>query len=70
MTDRPADSDRPLDQCLDAFWQGGFTLRPADAPAERPDPALDHLGPSGLTVRGRDLAELLAPDYRRLVDGG
>ncbi len=69
MTTRPPDSDRPLDQCLDAFWQGEFILRPSDAPAERPDPALDHLGPSGIPLRGRDLADLLAADYRRLVEG-
>ncbi|MFJ5922337.1 hypothetical protein ACIQF6_06945 [Kitasatospora sp. NPDC092948] len=69
MTTRPTDPDRPLDQCLDTFWQGEFTLRPPDTPGERPDPALDHLGPSGLTERGRDVAELLVSDYRRLVEG-
>ncbi|MEV4557128.1 hypothetical protein AB0K51_09030 [Kitasatospora sp. NPDC049285] len=61
-------ADRPLDRCLDDFWQGEFTLRPVDAPAERPAPAPDGLGPVGLTVRDRDLAELLARDYRRLAE--
>ncbi|MEU9075924.1 hypothetical protein [Kitasatospora sp. NPDC048538] len=53
-----------------AYWGGGFTLRPA--PPEHPDeaggPSLRRLGRSGVTVRGRDLATLLAPAYRAFVD--
>ncbi|MEV7354224.1 hypothetical protein [Kitasatospora sp. NPDC091276] len=48
-----------------AYWGGGFTLRPAPpGPEEEPDePSLRSLGRSGVTVRGRDLATLLAPAY-------
>ncbi|MER8100707.1 hypothetical protein [Kitasatospora sp. NPDC094016] len=48
-----------------AYWGGGFTLRPAlPGPEEEPDePSLRRLGRSGVTVRGRDLATLLAPAY-------
>jgi hypothetical protein len=54
----------------DGFWDGDFTLH-ADEPAARPGaPAIDSLGPSGITVRGRDLAVLLAPSYRRLTGTG
>ncbi|GAA5003301.1 hypothetical protein [Kitasatospora paranensis] len=54
----------------DGFWDGDFTLH-ADEPAARPGaPAIDSLGPSGVTVRGRDLAVLLAPSYRRLTGTG
>ncbi|MEV7179250.1 hypothetical protein [Kitasatospora sp. NPDC093679] len=58
----PAGADR-------AFWDGDFTLRTDDE--DRPAaPALDPLGPSGSTVRGRDLADLLAPAYRRFTGTG
>ncbi|MEV6207350.1 hypothetical protein [Kitasatospora sp. NPDC051914] len=53
-----------------AFWAGEFTLRSDDTPDRQPAPALDPLGPSGTTVRGRDLAELLAPAYRRFTGRG
>ncbi|MCU7824044.1 hypothetical protein [Kitasatospora sp. DSM 101779] len=49
-----------------AFWDGDFTLR-ADGDDRPAAPALDPLGPSGRTVRGRDLADLLAPAYRRFT---
>ncbi|GLW53888.1 hypothetical protein [Kitasatospora phosalacinea] len=52
--------DQPIDQCLDTFWQGEFTLRPAPTdPPDPPDPDLPDLAP--------DLAELLAPLYRHLT---
>ncbi len=47
--------DHPLDQCLDTFWQGEFTLR--DTPPAPPDPALP-----------ADLADLLGPLYRHLTE--
>ncbi|MFJ3214622.1 hypothetical protein ACIPLC_01660 [Kitasatospora sp. NPDC086801] len=48
-----------------AYWGGDFTLRPAPpGPAEEPgESSLRRLGRSGVTVRGRDLATLLAPAY-------
>ncbi|MFJ2865031.1 hypothetical protein [Kitasatospora sp. NPDC087314] len=48
-----------------AYWGGDFTLRPAPPePADDPDePSPHRLGRSGVTVRGRDLAALLAPAY-------
>ncbi|MFJ1704545.1 hypothetical protein [Kitasatospora sp. NPDC088346] len=75
--------ERPLADCLDDFWRSGFTLRaPDDGTGVRPGasrggaspggpaldgPVLDGLGPSGITLRGRDLADLLAPAYRRFT---
>ncbi|MFJ2777420.1 MULTISPECIES: hypothetical protein [unclassified Kitasatospora] len=44
------------------YWRGDFTLR-AEAVEDRIEPSLSRLGPSGITVRGRDLATLLAPAY-------
>ncbi|MET9617219.1 hypothetical protein [Kitasatospora indigofera] len=57
--------ERPIADCLADYWQGGFTLRdtpdddPGEATTARPGP-----GPSGITVRGRDLATLLDRAYR------
>ncbi|MFF4344795.1 hypothetical protein ACFY00_33345 [Kitasatospora sp. NPDC001540] len=50
--------DQPIDQCLDTFWQGEFTLRPT--PPDSPAPALPELAP--------DLAHLLTPLYRHLTE--
>ncbi|MFJ4677309.1 MULTISPECIES: hypothetical protein [unclassified Kitasatospora] len=52
--------DLPLDQCLDTFWHGDFTLH--DPPPAPPDPA-----PAALADLDPDLAALLAPLYRRLI---
>ncbi|GGV03229.1 hypothetical protein GCM10010495_13220 [Kitasatospora herbaricolor] len=57
--------ERPLADCLADYWQGGFTLR--DTPEDDPDEATTARpgpGPSGITVRGRDLATLLDRAYR------
>ncbi|MCX5212130.1 hypothetical protein OG689_23085 [Kitasatospora sp. NBC_00240] len=61
--------ERPLTDCLADYWQGDFTLR--DTPDDGPEAAATAaataragLGPSGITVRGRDLATLLDPAYR------
>ncbi|MFD0262488.1 hypothetical protein [Kitasatospora indigofera] len=57
--------ERPLADCLADYWQGGFTLR--DTPEDDPDEAATARpgpGPSGITVRGRDLATLLDRAYR------
>ena len=55
--------ERPLDDCLADYWQGAFTLRDA---SDEPAATAAHagLGPSGITVRGRDLATLLDRAYR------
>ncbi|WP_282206118.1 hypothetical protein [Kitasatospora fiedleri] len=55
--------DLPLDQCLDTFWHGDFTLH--DPPPAPPDPALTAL--TDLADLDPDLAALLAPLYRRLT---
>ncbi|MQS13480.1 hypothetical protein F7Q99_14685 [Streptomyces kaniharaensis] len=47
-----------------SYWRGDFTLRAeAQQDGEPDEPSLRRLGPSGITVRGRDLATLLAPAY-------
>ncbi|MFG2824333.1 hypothetical protein ACGFX4_33500 [Kitasatospora sp. NPDC048365] len=66
MPDAVPLGDRPLDDCLEDFWRGGFTLR-ADPGNDVRLSAVPDLDPSGITVRGRDLAVLLAPAYRDLT---
>ncbi|MFI6446360.1 hypothetical protein [Kitasatospora sp. NPDC050543] len=63
--------ERPLADCVADFWRGDFTLRGdgedgGDAEQSPTTSALAALGPSGITVRGRDLAALLEPAYRTL----
>ncbi|MER8185697.1 hypothetical protein [Kitasatospora sp. NPDC094015] len=65
--------ERPLADCLADFWQGDFTLGDTAGSAAvgssgSSGTALRDLGPSGITVGGRDLADLLAPAYRRFTD--
>ncbi|WP_354641262.1 hypothetical protein [Kitasatospora camelliae] len=62
--------DRPLAHCLDTFWQGDFRLHDGIGPREAAPTALDGLGPSGITVRGRELATLLAAAYRSFTADG
>jgi uncharacterized Zn finger protein len=67
-------TSRPLAECLDGFWSPALSparLRamPA-APATAPDLLLRSFEPPAVAVRGRDLADLLAPAYQRLADGG
>ncbi|MGW6917390.1 hypothetical protein ACWGB8_26690 [Kitasatospora sp. NPDC054939] len=45
------------------YWRGDFVLRRPDAEPSAADPSPARLGRSGITVRGRDLADLLAPAY-------
>ncbi|MFC8450875.1 hypothetical protein [Kitasatospora sp. NPDC057223] len=60
---RPPD-EWPLEEFLADYWKGSFTLREEpDAPPPEQATALAGLGPSGITVRGRELAVLLAPAY-------
>jgi hypothetical protein len=61
----------PLAECLDGFWSPG--LSPArlrampTAPVTAPDLLLRSFEPPAITVRGRDLADVLAPIYQRLA---
>jgi hypothetical protein len=57
----------------DDFWSGDFTLR-QDPPEQAGDtqagdapPPYQRSAGGGLTVAGRDLAQLLAPVYRALT---
>jgi uncharacterized Zn finger protein len=64
-------TDRPLAECLDDFWSPGLSparLRamPA-APVTAPDLLLRSFEPPAIVVRGRDLADVLAPMYQRLA---
>ena len=64
-------ADRPLAESLDEFWSPGLSparlrARPA-APPAAPDLLLRSFEPPGVTVRGQDLASLLAPAYDRLA---
>ena len=62
----------PLEECLDAFWSPG--LSPARlralasvADAAAPDLLLRMFPPPPVQVRGKDLADVLAPAYERLA---
>ena len=62
----------PLEDCLDGFWSPGLSparLRAlATAPdAGAPDLLLRMFPPPPVTVRHQDLADVLAPAYRRLA---
>jgi uncharacterized Zn finger protein len=62
----------PLDECLDGFWSPGLSparLRAlAEAPgAAAPDLLLRMFPPPPIQVRGKDLADTLAPAYQRLA---
>ncbi|HEV2450398.1 MAG TPA: SWIM zinc finger family protein [Streptosporangiaceae bacterium] len=66
-------ADRPLAACLDDFWSPALTaarLRAMPAgPVNPPDLLLRSFEPPPVAIRGRDLADLLTPAYRRLADG-
>jgi uncharacterized Zn finger protein len=77
---RPAGSSRvaldvpapPLAECLDGFWSPGLSparLRAlAAAPGSAaPDLLLRMFPPPAVQVRGKDLADVLAPAYQRLA---
>ena len=70
----------PLEQCLEGFWSPGLTparlrgLAAAPGP-DAPDLLLRMFPPPPVQVRGKDLAEVLAPAYQQLAaehgpDGG
>ena len=62
----------PLAECLESFWSAGLSparlraLATAPAPAT-PDVLLRMFPPPAVQVRGKDLAEILAPAYRGLA---
>jgi uncharacterized Zn finger protein len=63
---------RPLAECLDGFWSPGLSparLRAlAAAPGSTtPDLLLRMFPPPPVQVRGKDLADVLAPAYQRLA---
>ncbi|MFC5664156.1 hypothetical protein ACFP3U_14325 [Kitasatospora misakiensis] len=62
-------AERPLAELLDVFWRGSVPA-PADRPEGEAPTALDELGPSGITVRGRPLDAGLAAAYRRFTGAG
>jgi uncharacterized Zn finger protein len=63
----------PLEDCLDHFWSGGLSparLRALTAPAgpaTAPDLLLRMFEPPPVQVRGKDLADVLAPAYDHLA---
>jgi uncharacterized Zn finger protein len=62
-------AEAPLEACLDRFWSAGpqreeVQVRPWSAAT--PDALVRQLGPVGITVRGRDVAEALAEAYRSM----
>ena len=62
----------PLEECLETFWSPGLSparLRALAAPpgAVAPDLLLRMFPPPPVQVRGKDLADVLAPAYQRLA---
>jgi len=63
----------PLEECLDHFWSGGLSparlraLTSTTGPATAPDLLLRMFEPPPVQVRGKDLAEILAPAYDQLA---
>jgi uncharacterized Zn finger protein len=63
---------RPLAECLETFWAPGLSPARLRTLATAPDPATPDLllrmfPPPSVQVRGKDLAEILAPAYQRLA---
>jgi len=64
---------RPLAECLGSFWSPGLSPARLRALATGPGPAAPDLllrmfPPPPVQVRGKDLAEVLAPAYHRLAE--
>jgi uncharacterized Zn finger protein len=67
---RGVEAGPSLEDSLDRFWMAGPELeqvRVRPWAAEAPDAAIRRLGPIGVTVRGADLADLLAAASRTLA---
>ena len=63
----------PLEHCLEAFWSPGLSPARLRALAAAPGPAAPDLllrmfPPPPVRVRGKDLADVLAPAYHQLAD--
>ncbi|PRY36401.1 SWIM zinc finger family protein [Umezawaea tangerina] len=60
-----------LEDCLDTFWERPTVAAVAagDLVAGPPDAVLDQLDPLPLVVRKRNVADLLRPAYRAMVEG-
>jgi uncharacterized Zn finger protein len=70
VPDPGAPAEPSLADTLARFWEAGPELeqvRVRPWAAEAPDAAIRQLGPIGVTVRGADLADLLAAAYRTLA---
>lgn len=66
----PPEPGAPLSAVLDSFWSCGPELEALHVrplASEVPDALLRQLGPAPVEVRGRNLAELLAPAYATLA---
>jgi uncharacterized Zn finger protein len=62
----------PLEECLDGFWSSALSPARLRALATAPDTGAPDLllrmfPPPPVTVRGQDLADVLAPAYQRLA---
>jgi hypothetical protein len=62
----------PLEECLDGFWSPGLSPARLRALATAPEAAAPALlllmfPPPPITVRGQDLADVLAPGYEQLA---
>jgi uncharacterized Zn finger protein len=62
----------PLEECLDGFWSPGLSPARLRALAAAPDAAAPDLllrmfPPPAVRVRGKDLADVLAPAYQQLA---
>jgi uncharacterized Zn finger protein len=70
---RPPVPPRPLAECLEHFWAGGLSparlraLSATPAPSGTPDLLLRMYEPPPVTVRGKDLLDVLTPAYQRLA---
>ncbi len=69
----PASPGKPLAECLDDFWASGLSparlraLATAPAVSAAPDLLLRMYEPPPITVRGKDLLEVLRPAYQMLA---
>jgi uncharacterized Zn finger protein len=81
--ERPAETVPPLEDCLESFWDqpGGAGRRTptagsrsnqavaeAAAVTQHPDALLDQLDPLPLSVRKRNVVDLLRPAYRAMTE--